>query len=181
MCFVFLWWQAVPARPVVLEVDGTSGTDNMVVSIWLPEKLSTVLEVGREGDVRAAGMDELHPAGGWVGAWAAVLLVPGMAMCVWGGGGAGCSAIASRGAPRYKRVRKLGKKGYVRLRTLRRGGLAAVRLRDQRAFAAQRVHREAGRALHCRRRLRQMQLGCVWSGGKGGKGLPACLPCELYL
>ena len=40
---------------------------------------------------------------------------------------------------RYKRVRKLGKKGYVRLRTLRRGGLIAVRLRARRRLLNKQV------------------------------------------
>ncbi|KAG2497028.1 hypothetical protein HYH03_005031 [Edaphochlamys debaryana] len=50
-------------RPVILEVDGTSGEANLMVSIWNPDKVATMLEVSRDGDIHACGLDELHPAG----------------------------------------------------------------------------------------------------------------------
>ncbi|KAG2449445.1 hypothetical protein HYH02_005592 [Chlamydomonas schloesseri] len=50
-------------RPVILEIDGTSGDANLVVSIWHPDKVASVLEVSREGDIRQAVLDELHPPG----------------------------------------------------------------------------------------------------------------------
>ncbi|KAG2449446.1 hypothetical protein HYH02_005593 [Chlamydomonas schloesseri] len=48
---------------VILEIDGTSGDANLVVSIWHPDKVASVLEVSREGDIRQAVLDELHPPG----------------------------------------------------------------------------------------------------------------------
>ncbi|KXZ46983.1 hypothetical protein GPECTOR_39g477 [Gonium pectorale] len=60
-------------RPVVLEVDGTSGEDNLVFSIWQPEKVAAVLEVSKDGDVRQAELDELHPPGPVFGLSAAAL------------------------------------------------------------------------------------------------------------
>ncbi|KAG2449443.1 hypothetical protein HYH02_005590 [Chlamydomonas schloesseri] len=53
----------LPPRPVILEIDGTSGDANLVVSIWHPDKVASVLEVSREGDIRQAVLDELHPPG----------------------------------------------------------------------------------------------------------------------
>ncbi|KAG2497025.1 hypothetical protein HYH03_005028 [Edaphochlamys debaryana] len=50
-------------RPVILEVDGRSGEANLMVSIWNPDKVATMLEVSRDGDIHACGLDELHPAG----------------------------------------------------------------------------------------------------------------------
>ncbi|KAG2497033.1 hypothetical protein HYH03_005036 [Edaphochlamys debaryana] len=50
-------------RPVILEVDGTSGEANLMVSIWNPDKVATILEVSRDGDIHTCGLDELHPAG----------------------------------------------------------------------------------------------------------------------
>ncbi|GFR50724.1 hypothetical protein Agub_g12981 [Astrephomene gubernaculifera] len=53
----------LPPRPVILEVDGTSGEDNLVISIWHPDKVAAMLEVSKDGDIRQAMIDELHPPG----------------------------------------------------------------------------------------------------------------------
>ncbi|KAG2433266.1 hypothetical protein HXX76_008334 [Chlamydomonas incerta] len=51
-------------RAVILEIDGAAGGDpNLVVSIWHPDKVASVLEVSRDGDIRQAVLDELHPPG----------------------------------------------------------------------------------------------------------------------
>jgi hypothetical protein len=50
-------------RAVILEIDGTGGDANLFVSIWHPDKVASMLEVSREGDIRQAVLDELHPPG----------------------------------------------------------------------------------------------------------------------
>ena len=54
---------ALAPRPVILEIDGTNGDGNLVVSIWHPDKVASVLEVSRDGDIRQAVLDDLHPPG----------------------------------------------------------------------------------------------------------------------